>query len=171
MPEKRSDEYSNIFQLTLTESAPSTLTFVEINMGLTLFQKKAILVNRVVIDWGWATIQALVAENDTIMVGLCASDQIAAITLTESACIWKAQKALNWFGTPANAELINVVDVYDLTGIPGGGEFIVPTPLFGALQCASVAAAQSITMRFYFQVIDLKPDEYFELLESRHFFG
>jgi len=171
MPEKKSDEYSNIYQITLTESAASTLTFVEINMGLTLFQKKAILINRIVIDWGWGTIQALVAAADTVMAGLTASNQLASLALRDSACIWKAQKGLMWRGTPADGAIENVVDVYDFTGIPGGGEFVVPTPLFGAVACASVDTAQSITMRIYFQVVDLKPDEYFELLESRHFFG
>ncbi|MBA7550404.1 hypothetical protein ES705_42918 [subsurface metagenome] len=171
MAERKEDVFANIYQLTLTESAPVTLTFVEINMGLTLFQKKAILISRIVIDWGWVTMQALVEAADSIMVGLTASDQLESLALRDSACIWKAQKGIIWHGTPANAEVVNVVNVYDLSGIPGGGEFVVPSPLYGAIHGASLVAAQSVTMRIYFQIVELKPEEYFELLESRHFFG
>jgi hypothetical protein len=167
----KSDEYSNMYQVTLTESAAGTLTFTEINLGLTLFQKKAILISRIVIDWGYTLVQAMVAAADTAIVGLCQSNQLSTIALSDSATIWKAQKGLVVYGTPANAKIEEVVDVYDLSTIPGGGEFLVPTPLYGAIQCGSIAAAQSVTMRMYFQVIDLKEGEYIELLESRHFFG
>jgi hypothetical protein len=171
MPEVKGDRFSNIYQATITESAAAALTYAEINLGLTLFQKKAILINRIVIDWGWATLQALLAGSDTVMVGLCQSNQPAAISLEYSSTIWKAQKGLMVLGTPASAFISDVVDNYDLTNIPGGGEFIVPSPLYLALQTASLSGVRTITFRMYFQVVDLKPEEYFELLESRHFYG
>ena len=171
MPGSLKDSYSNIYQLVLTESAANTLTYFEINLGLTLFQKRAILVNRIVIDWGYAGIKALQGADDTTIVGLCQSNTPASISLTDSSTIWKAQKGGFIHGTPANYDVREIVDTFDLSAIPGGGEFIVPTPLYGAIQSASVTAAQTATMRIYFQVVELKPEEYFELLESRHFYG
>lgn len=171
MPEKRADEYANIYQITLTESATNTLTYTEINMGLTLFQKKAILVSRIVIDWGMVAIAALSDVSDTLIIGLCQNNQPTSIALSDSSTIWKTQKAGMKYGTPANYVIEDVVSVFDLSDIPGGGEFIVPSPLYGAIQGASLGGAQTVTMRLYFNVVDLKPDEYIELLEARHFYG
>ena len=172
MPDvKVTDDYANIYQIVLTESAPATLTYFEINLGLTLFQKKAILVNRIVVDWTQATLEKIIGVSDTVIVGLCQSNIPASIALTDSSTIWKAQKLAHPTGTPAEMEILDVVQVFDLTRIPGGGEFIVPTPLYGAIQAASIATATTVTVRMYFQVVDLKPDQYFELLESRHYYG
>ena len=171
MPVIKEDEYANIFQITMTESAASTLTYFEINLGLTLFQKKAILINRVIVDWGLTALASITAVGDALIVAITQSNQPTSLVLRDSSCVWKAQKGAKINGTPANLELVNVVETYDLTAIPGGGEFIVPTPLYGAIHGVSLAAAMEVTMRMYFQVIDLKPEQYFELLESRHFYG
>ncbi|MBA7550659.1 hypothetical protein ES705_43180 [subsurface metagenome] len=171
MPVTGVDQYANMYQTILTESAVTTLTYEEINLGLTLFQKRAILVSRIVIDWGFGTIGLLAATGDGVSVGLTQSNRPTSITLRDTSTIWKAEKAVVEYGTSANALIENMLDVYDLSDIPGGGEFIVPTPLYGAIQGIGIAAAASVVMRMYFTVVELKPEQYIELLEARHFFG
>ena len=165
------DKYSNIFQVTAVESAANTLTFGEINLGLTIFQKVAILINRIVIDWSLALIVDLAASTDSMSVGLVANDQVSSIALRDSSTIWKQQKMMKLLGTAANGAVINVVEEIDLSMLPGGGELIAPKPLYWAIHGTTLTDVFEVTIRFYFQVVELKDAEYLELLESRHFYG
>lgn len=173
MPTAQSpDKYSNLFQVTAQESAANTLTFGSIELGLTIFQKVALLLNRIVVDWNGALFIDMDQDGDKMILGLTQSNSLTTIALSEPAVIFKQEKVLHNHGTAANAILSeNVVQTYDLSTLPGGGELIVPKPLYWAIQGVGLTAVVAITMRVYFQVIELKPDEYFELLESRRFFG
>ncbi|MBA7549760.1 hypothetical protein ES705_42255 [subsurface metagenome] len=113
----------------------------------------------------------ILANDGGVTIGLTQSDQPAEIALRHTSTIWKAQKGSLTAGTAATQWIADVVETYDLSDIPGGGEFVVPSPLYGAIEGNLQAAPLSLTMRIYFTVVELKPEQYIELLEARHFFG
>lgn len=164
------DKYTNIFQFTAEESAINTLTFGEIQLGLTIFQKVALLINRVTVDWGAACIAQLAAATDTCAVGIVQDDSVASISLEQPATVFKRQKVLASYGVAANSIMHDVVEVIDYSTLPGGGELITPSPLYWAIQSVGTAATFPVTVRVCFQVVELKSDEYFELLEARRFY-
>jgi len=165
------DKYSNLIQVTMEESAANTLTFGAIDLGLTIFQKVGIIVNRIVIDWTTQVLSDFVNDDDSMTVALTQSDQISTLALTESAVIWKAQRVRFNFGTPANSIITDVQREYSFEAMPGGGELMAPRPLYWACKGNGMSATFAMVMRIYFRILELKADEYFEILESRRFFG
>lgn len=168
---KVADRYSNVINTTLTLSAANTLTFQEIDVGLTIFQKVALLIERMDIFMPPASQAEFVAVTDWAQVALTQSNQIADLDIDEAAIIDMLQVTVVVHATAGNANIIINPWQRDFTQLGGGGLLIVPKPLFLAGLTAGFTAPAVITLRFYFRIIALKPDEYFELLESRRFFG
>jgi len=171
MPEALKDRFTNMIQVQPEESTVNTLTFGDIDLGLTIFQKVGIIVNRIVIDWTAQLLGQFNNDNDRCLVSITQSDNITSIGLHENAVIFKAERMRIDFGTAASAQLADTVIAYDLMGLPGGGELMAPRPLHWAIQGSGLDTAASVTMRIYFQILELKADEYFEILEARRFFG
>lgn len=167
----KADTYSNVINTTLTLSAANTLTFQEIDLGLTIFQKVAILIERADFFISRAVLAELQASADGLQAALTQSNQISDLSITESAVIDQVQLSVTAMGVPANGQVLRIPLRMDYTQLGGGGLLVVPKPLYFAGVTEGFAAAMVLTLRFYFRIVALKPDEYFELLESRRFFG
>lgn len=165
------DKYSNILALDITMSAADTLTFEEVEIGVNIFDKVGLLLHRVDIEVSNATKTALTAAADFFDVALVQSNQITTLSLQERAVIDKIK--IGGLGTGANGfTTVREPWTLDYTGLPGGGLLTTPSPLWIAMDSASMAATIGFaTVRMYFTLIKLKPEEYFELLEARRFFG
>lgn len=167
----KKDNYSNLVQVAITQSAADTLTFEEIDLGLTIFQKIGIVINRIEMypqGPGWALLQN---NGDTFIFGLTQSNQITTLSPSENAVVYRHQEYLMHYGTAGNAVPYSEPIVADFSEMPGGGLIIAPRPLFIALDSDGLGATFEGIIRMYFIIIELKADEYFELLESRRFFG
>ena len=70
-------------------------------------------------------------------------------------------------GTPANFAFMDIPIVVDFSTLPGGGIIVPPNPLYLAAKGLGLGAAQSVSVRFWYTNIALKPEEYWELVESR----
>lgn len=165
MAKTKMDNYVNIFDVTVTESAANTLTFEEMNVGLNVFDKVGLVISRIEINWEVAS-QYMVAAGDVVRFAITQSDQITGIGYGQRAVIW--QWAIRSPG--ANVEPLQNISA-DFSTLPGGGLLITPRPVFVALESGSIATALTAYFRIYFTVLSLQPSEYFELLESRQYFG
>lgn len=164
MPE---DKYANMMYSTATESAANTLTFEQIDVGVSMFDKVGFLIHR--IEWfqWWAQ---LLANNDAIEFGLSASNSWSTSDSSEASIItFRKAKAVP-FGTAGNMEIVHDPIVDDFSMLPGGGHLITPKPLYIYVVGSGLAAAGVVKARIFFTIVKMKPDEYFELLESRTFF-
>lgn len=172
MPASVKDQYTNIVQVGVTQSATDTLTFQEVDMGLTIFQKVGLIINRVEVQLS-STVYALLAANaDRGQIGLTQSNQITSIGIQEAAVLMQHEIKVQTVGTPASAFFVEDPLVFDYTGLPGGGLLITPKPLYAAVNSDGLGSAMTeIIFRLYFQIVELKAEEYFELLEARRFFG
>jgi len=171
MPEGKQDKYTNMIQASVTQSAANTLTFAEIDLGLTIFQKVGIIINRLEVFPGAGVWAAMPGSGDTFIYAITQSNLIASLSPAENAVVFRYQDYVQSYGTPATVMHYTDPITSDFTNLPGGGLLTTPRPLYAAVDSDSVAATPEIIFRMYFTIIELKADEYFELLESRRFFG
>ena len=162
------DKYSNMLYETVTESAANTLTFKAIEMGISLFDKAAILIQRLM----WYNFQTLLAATtDAIQFGLSASNSWSAPSASQGSIIHFHEQSLLDYGTAGNNILHKQPVVDDFTTLPGGGMLIAPKPLYLFAKGSNLSNPSSPQMRMFFTIVKLSDADYFELLESRHYFG
>ena len=162
------DKYANVLYDAVTESAANTLTFEEVNVGLNIFDKVGLLVSRIeYTNWG----SLLDADGDTIQFGISASNSWASAVPSETSIIDYNKMFIEGYGTPANALLMQDTLLKDFSTLPSGGILITPKPLYLWVAGSALASASTVRMRMFFTVVKLSSEEYFELLESRQYFG
>ena len=163
-----SDKYANVLYDSVTQSATDTLTFEAIEIGLSLFDKVGILIHRL----EWFGHQAkLAADNDTIEFGLSTSNGWSAADSSEPSIITFHKESVVDYGTAATCKLQRQPLLDDFTTLPGGGILTTPKPLYLFCDSDALAAAATVKIRLFFTIVTLKAEEYFELLETRQFFG
>ena len=159
------DTYANKFYGSVTESGANTLTFSEIKTNVDVFSKKAWILHRLEYSWPRATMQLLVATVDALEMALTSSDNLSDLSLASPGVIDKMEKSYAAYGTPANAMLSENPILRDFTQFPGKGLIIAPRPLFLAVVGVDLASAATVEVRGYFTSIDLKAEEYLELVD------
>ena len=162
------DKYANLLFDEVTESGTNTLTFKELNFGVSLFDKKALLIHS--IHW-YQFDSKLIATSDNIQFGVSQSKAWTVATPSEPSIVTMRDYAVRDHGTAANALIWERPHVDDFSTFPGGGLLVVPKPLFLFIVGANLAAAAQVQMRLYFTFVEMKDAEYLELLETRMFFG
>lgn len=167
----KTDIYANIVNRSITMSAANTITFEEIDVGLNIFDKVGLLLHRFDVEINNATKIELNASADELDIALTQSNQVSELTYDERAVIDKMKLSAHTVGTAATYRLEPQPYTIDWTDLPGGGLLIAPRPLYLAADSIGFGAAAYATTRIYFTIVQLKPEEYFEILESRRFFG
>jgi len=171
MPAKKIDKYANVLTESVTLSAANTLTFEEMELGLSLFDKVGLLISRIEYEPAVGTLNEMTASGDEIRMALTTSESISNLRVDEKAVIHSMVYKRFDAGTAASGHFYRLPFVYDLSDLPGGGILITPRPLYLAGDTDGVASAAVLYVRIYFTVISLTPAEYFELLETRQYFG
>ncbi|GAI82269.1 unnamed protein product, partial [marine sediment metagenome] len=165
------DKYANVLTEKITMSAANTLTFQEVNIGLSLFDKAGILISRIEYQPTGGTIADLETTGDLIGMAVATSDNIANLGVDQAAVVtYKSLIRLD-LGTAAAGWIFELPLVQDFSQLPGGGILITPKPWYIAMESGGLAAAGICTVRFFFTVVKLTAEMYFELLETRHYFG
>lgn len=162
------DLYANILYDSVTESAANTLTFEAVDIGLNIFDKVGLKISRIEYH-GWQS--QLAAGTDRAEFGLSASNNWTTPDVAESSMIDYSRMTVQAIGTPATAVIFQEPWIKDWSNLPQGGLLIAPKPLYLWAKGTALAAAMTIKARIFFTVIAMKPEEYFELLESRQYFG
>lgn len=168
---KPTDLYSNILVARLTMSAADTLTFSEVQVGFSIFERLGILISRIEYHPTAATVHLFNATQDRIVFGVTASDELTSLDPTSPAVIDTAAIYGVASGAPADLVVTQWPMVKDYSNLRGGGLLITPRPWFVAMTSNSLGTAGACYVRFYFTVEKLADADYFELLETRHYFG
>jgi len=165
------DKYANLLVKNFSLSAANTLTFDEIEIGLSLFDKVGLKIQRLEYHWSNAALAEMTANGDDMVCGLITSDAVSSPGPSESAVIHMTRIKRIDFGTAASAQLTKVPDVFDFSNLAGGGLLVTPRPLYAFGNSSGLASACQFNLRVFFTVEKLADAEYFELLETRHYFG
>ena len=168
---KDTDKYVNILAQRMTQAAANTLEFTEIDIGLSLFDRVGLKVQRLEYELSSATYGMFDSDGDIVEVGLSSSNQISSLSFDQRALVHKcvivdtqqAGNIGNWlFSTPF---------VFDFSTLGGGGLLIPPKPLYGAINSASIATTVEGFVRIFFTIEKLTDADYLELVESYRFYG
>lgn len=168
---KAGDRYPNIINITVTETAANTLTFQDANIGFSAFDRVGLMIHRIEYYPENSVFNEMVADTDFIHFGLSASNQIDSLNASERAIIDTVRIKANLRGTAANLFLVELPVVRDYSDLPGGGLLVAPRPLYAGCVGNGLGNAHVIQVRIYFTTMKMSDSDYFELLESRQFYG
>lgn len=161
------DLFTNLAYASVTESAANTLTFAELNTGVSVHEKIAWVINR--IDWflTQATTLLIVAAGDGFSIALTSNNQVSDIEdLSDPSVIALIQHLEVASGTPAVLIKHDQPYIKEYSSLPGGGLIITPKPLYIAAQGISLASAGVYKCRIYYTVKELAADEFWELVQA-----
>ena len=158
------DKFPNVAFAQTIESAATTLTFSEINFGMTAFDKKAMIVHEVHYYFGQHDL--LVADNDYVQASLTTHNQMTGISLADPSVFDMIEFWLLNRGTPASAAYGHRPYVRKFSDLPGGGLLVPLGKIYLAVEGVSIATAATVSARLYFTLKDLKPEEFWELVEA-----
>lgn len=164
------DKYTNKGYVSLTPVL-NTLSFAELATFVSVFEKKAFLISRVDYYLDPASLQELDAETDSINFGLSTSNQMATVNLPQSTVIDYNSLTVVLQAAGVSSHIIEQPFIRDLSTLPGGGELVPCRPIFLWSVSAGLVAAGFVQARIYFTVVDLKADEYWELVEASRLVG
>lgn len=168
MPVQTLDKFPNMLYADNLESGANTLTFKEITIGLNIFDKVGIIIHRLEF-YNWQVL--LLAVGDILEWGLSSSNGWTTVVPSETSIIMYHRKQIADYGTAGNNKIFTTPLVDDFSTLPGGGLLITPKPLYMFSKGAALGSASTVKMRMFFTVMKMKPEDYFELLEARNYFG
>lgn len=157
------DIYANVAHIQVTESAANTLTYKKLETGISLFEKMAWIICR--IEYFWSA--AYGASADGLIMGLTTSDNPSTLTPDQVAVVDISRRHRSDFGTAANGYIFKYPIMKDFTSLPGKGLIVPPNPLYLAAEGISQTVAQVLDVRLYYTAIELKGDEFWELVQAR----
>jgi len=150
----------------VTESAANTLTFKKLETGISLFDKVAWVINRLEYYLNpSATI--FNTTDDILLVGLTVANNITSLSLTDPNVLDFVALSRQDIGTAASGMYFMKPYTRDFSGMPGGGLITTPNPIYGAAVGTGLASATTSVIKIFYTVLELKTEEYWELVEAR----
>jgi hypothetical protein len=160
------DNFANLANLAITESAANTLTFEELKTGAGVFEKMAMVIHRIEYETTVSVLALLAAGDDELEVAWVTSDQITGLAKDKAQVIDRLRVMPFWKGSPASATVEYFPLVHDFSTLPSGGIIVPATDLYLACKGTSVASASYWRSSIYFTYRSLKAEEYWELVEA-----
>lgn len=164
------DKYANQGFVTVTPTL-NTLSFRELATYVSVFEKKAFLINRIEYFFQMSMVQELDAETDFIMFGLSTSKSFSSPGLSVSAIFDFNEMITVLQAAGVSSHVFHMPVVKDLSTLPGGGSLVPSRPIFLWCLSGGLAGAGSVEARIFFTVVDLKAEEYWELVEATRLVG
>lgn len=164
------DNYANRFFVKGFEDVAGTPKFVEVPTYSNAFAHEAFLVHRLEYFFRPADFDLLVAAGDMIACALTTSNNISTITEYDSASDPAVQDLcqvhFNLRGAAASFQFRDQPIVHDFTSLPGGGIMVPARPLFICINGESLASVVTAGVRGWFTRMELKADEYIDLVDA-----
>lgn len=160
-------EYTNIAHIAVTESAANTLTFQKLETGISVNQKVAWIIHKLEYFLAGCVTSAIFDTSaDSWLGGLVASNALTDLSdQSNPAVLDSLQIRRIDLGTAASGMFFVSPIIKDFSMLPGGGLLIPPVPLYAAAKGTSLGAATTTRLRLYYSQIELKTDEFWQLLE------
>ena len=151
--------------------ALNVLSFAELATFVSVFEKKAFLISRIEYFFPVGVLQALDAETDYVQFGLSTSDNFAGVDLSVPTIFDFNMLVVVLQAAGVSSHILQQPFIKDLSTLPGGGSLVPCRPIFLWIVTAGLAAAGEVSARIYFTVVDLKAEEYWELVEATRLVG
>lgn len=164
---RANDKFSNIAFLRCQESAVDTLTFAQLAMANNLSdQKAALIINRA--EMTFTNLGSLNSNGDMVDAALCLSDRVTPLYDLSQPEILFYFRVQRWdMGAAASAALYEYPLIRDFTELPGGGLLVPADRLYLGIKSTGAASVDAAELRIYYTVMQLKTEDYWELVEAR----
>ncbi len=164
------DKYANQGFINLVPTL-NALSFAELATFVSVFEKKAFLIHRVEYAPATTSILEFDSEVDSMVFGLCTNNTWSIPTLGEPAIFDFNSVVTSLTGAGVSSHLVHTPWVKDLSTVAGGGMLVPSRPIYFWMKSEGWAAAGAMGCRIYFTVVDLKAEEYWELVEATRLIG
>lgn len=164
------DKYANQAYVSLIPTL-NTLSFAELATFVSVFEKKAFLISRVEYNFTVNAMLEFDAETDYVNYGLSTSNTFTVVDLSIAQIFDFNRLQLSLHAAGVSSEMIRMPFIKDLSTLPSGGILVPSRPIFIWMKSAGWVTAESVSARIYFTVVDLKADEYWELVEATRLVG
>ncbi len=158
------DRFANVFTAEVTNSAANALTFTEMNFGITLRDRVAIVIDTLYFYVSAVTLQQMTTLSDSITCALSVSDQVTDLNDLADRRIL-AMKSLTRvdFGTAAGGQLIeNPMDISFAPPL-----IALPNRMFFGVDTVGLASASVTQLRMHFRTVSITQDQQLvEVLEA-----
>ena len=160
------DRFANVYTSDLTTSAANTLTSQQLNFGLNLRDKIAIVIDQIYFYIAGSVISEMTTTGDVIGMAITMGDQVSSVfsgNLGDRRIVYLHEFRRMDFGTAAAAELLTM---------PLKAEFmppilVLPTRLFFMINTAGLANPAQIVMRMHYRTVNItQQDQLIEVLET-----
>jgi len=159
------DKFANVAFGYVTCSAANTLTFAQINMGMGIFQRTAMLLHRILFLPTMATLREIVAATDDLQMALVTTNRLTTIAdATDPAMV--AQKRL--IGIAAATGTFETPHVVSFAELPGGGRLIAGNPIYIAANSGGFVSAATVRCQLDFTFVELADADYLELVQAQY---
>jgi len=153
--------------ITLTQSGANALTFEQLHFGLSIKDKYGLIIRKIEFAIAQGTVSLMTATADAVSCALVRSNTITDLSLSQPQVIDRADFVRMDFGTAGSAQFWESPPlVRDFTNMPGGGLIVPPDPIYVAMDSSGLASAGTLTTRIFYNLAQLKPEEYWQLVES-----
>jgi len=158
------DRFANVFSVELTLSAANTVTFVELNFGIQLRDRLAIVIDQMFVKVSESTLALMTANSDRIVATLTNSDQITDISdFNDRRNLVVTDLIRQDFGTAASGQLIKMPVVTEFNP----PMIALPTRLFLGGSSGGLASAIVIQVRLHFRTVPITSEQMLsEVLDS-----
>lgn len=166
MATKKIDQFANIAALLLTESVVNTQTSVKFNFPFSIMDKMGLVINR--IEYWVRGLSYLNTAGDGVTFALTAASSVNDIYDQSDPNIIDNMRVTRVdYGAAASGELDYTPFIKDLSTLPGGGLLVAPNPLYGMIEGSGLSSAGYGWIKLFYTYMELAPDEYWQLVESR----
>ena len=161
------DIFSNLAYGSVVETALNTLTFSEINTGVSVHERIAWIINRILWYPLVATLNEIKITTEQLDLALTAHsnvDDIAALSDPGVLTLMTLSRLADATATGSEREITPFIQ--NFSDLPGGGLIIAPKPLYVAAKGSNLAGPTSTHCRIYYTIKELEPDEFWELVQA-----
>lgn len=160
------DKFANIAAISVTESASNTQTSAKFAFPFSIMDKVGLIISR--IEYWLSSPSLMDTTTDSIFMGLITASSVSDLAVMSDPLIVDTTKYQRQdYGTAASGMIFQAPYVKDFSSLPGGGLLVAPNPLYAAIKGSGCSAATSFWLKLFYTYMELQPDEYWQLVESR----
>lgn len=160
------DKYSNMAAVTATPGSADAFASTKFAFPFSIMDKVGLLLSR--IEYFVNTLSGLNGGTDYIYAGLATAASLASIADSADPLMVDSIRLVRVdMGTAASSLIFELPLVRDFSNLPGGGLLVAPNPLYLWTQSNGAGAVMTVSCRLWYTYIEMAPDEYWQLVESR----
>lgn len=159
----QADRFANVFTSQVVMSSNNQITWVEMNFGISLRDRIAIVIDEIYFYWRTSAIAEMTATGDFLQAALASSDQITSITANERRIYALEQLVRLDLGTAAGGVMVRT---------PAKQSFappliVLPNRLFLGANTGGLASAMTLDVRMHYRTVPITAErQLLEVLET-----